>query len=182
MSEKADAKPGPPPGPSPWTLMFLILLTFWMCNRPPDPKLGLQQCGKSLHAIGVALERFRLSSEDQTYPKDLQEAYKGSAPPACPIGGKSTYSAGYQPGSDRRSYLLVCKGDHHQKAGVPSDYPRIAFGPHEAKPAGEESPGQSSSPSPSASATPSPKATGSAQPAPTPAATGKAGATATPNP
>lgn len=181
MSDKAAAgKPDAPPGPSPWTLMLLVMLTFWMCNRPTDPSTGLQQCGKTLHGIGVALERFRLSSDDGLYPKDLAEAYRGSQAPSCPIAKEATYLKGYQPGSDRRAYLLVCKGDHHQQAGVPSDYPRIAFGPHETSSPSEESqsPG---SPSPTPAQSPSPQASPAVLP--TPVVSGSpGGASATPNP
>jgi hypothetical protein len=177
----ASGKPAPPPGPSPWTLMLLVLLTLWMCNRPADPSLGLQQCGQTMHGIGVALEKFRLGSNDQRYPKDLGEAYPGAKPPVCPIAKDSTYQAGYQPNPERTAYLLVCKGDHHQKAGVPSDYPRIAFGPHEAETPSEESQSPSITNSPAPAQTPelspSPTIRATAQPDATPGA-----ASPTPNP
>lgn len=175
MSETAsDGKAQAPPGPSPWTLMLMVLLTLWVCNRPEDPKQGLAVCGKNLHQIGVSLERFRLTAEDGAYPKTLEEAFKSGAVPACPVGGQSTYPSGYRRASDGRSYLLVCQGDHHQAAGVPSDYPRIAFEARETSPAGEESVQQSQPPAspglePKA-VSPSPQASPQASQSPRPSA------------
>lgn len=128
MSDKAAQEP---PKPSIWPLVAMMMLTLWMCNRPADPKHHLEQCGAHLHKIGVDLEKYRLTSDDGLYPAKLEEAYGQNPLPACPSGGKNTYQEGYKPAADRRSYQLVCKGDHHTKAGVPSDYPRIAFGPAE---------------------------------------------------
>lgn len=175
MTDKADGKPSAPPGPSPWTLMLMVLLTLYICKRPADPKLGLDGCGKNLHTIGVALEKFRLSADDRLYPQKLEEVYKDGAISVCPVGGKGTYYAGYQPSADRRSYLLVCKGEHHKTAGVPSDYPRIGYGPHETGTSGEKS---TSAPSPSPAGSPTPQATPESQGPPTPPIP----ASATPNP
>ena len=159
MSDKpAGDKAAQQPGGNPWTLMFLVMLSFWLCTkRPVDPQIGLRDCGKNLHTLGVALEKARLGSDDGLYPAKLEEAMKGQQLPVCPVGKKGTYDAGYQPSADRRSYKLVCKGEHHKPAGVPSDYPRIGFGPHGTPVSGEESAAQGS-PSPVPSASPSPKA------------------------
>lgn len=171
MSDKPAATGGKTdqqPGGNPWTLMFLILLSFWLCTkRPVDPKLGLQDCGKNLHALGVALEKARLGSDDGLYPLKLEDALKGKELPVCPVGKKGTYVAGYQPSADRRSYVLVCKGDHHKEANVPSDYPRIGFGPHETPASGEESAVQGSpSPIPAASPEATPEVQSTASPSP----------------
>lgn len=162
MSDKAAQEP---PKPSIWPLVAMMMLTLWMCNRPADPKHHLEQCGAHLHKIGVDLEKYRLTSDDGLYPAKLEEAYGQNPLPACPSGGKNTYQEGYKPAADRRSYQLVCKGDHHTKAGVPSDYPRIAFGPAEQTPHRKESE-PSGSPSPQATA--SPLATPSPQDSPSP--------------
>ena len=115
-------------------LLPLILVTLYLCtNRPDkDPKYQLDQCGKNLHTIGVALEKDRLLSEDKLYATKLEEVYGKTPVPECPLGGSQSYVEGYQVGSDRSSYLLVCKGDHHVPASVPPDYPRIAFSVEEA--------------------------------------------------
>lgn len=126
MSDKAAAQD--PPKPSIWPLVAMMMLTLWMCNRPADPTTTLKQCGNNLHKIGVELEKARLLSEDGRYPSTLEAAFGKNTVPVCPDGGKNTYTKGYQPSADGTSYLLVCKGDFHSKAGVPSDYPRIAFG------------------------------------------------------
>jgi hypothetical protein len=160
--------------------MLMVLLTLYICKRPPDPNLGLQQCGANLHKIGVALEKFRLSSEDGRYPAKLDEAFKGTSVPACPVGGDEAYLQGYQPGADRLAYLQVCKGSHHKTAGVPLDYPRIAFGPAEAAASGEKSTEQGTVPSALPTATAIPQATPVAGQE-TPKAGVSVPATATPN-
>ena len=102
---------------------------------------------------------------------------KGQQMPICPVGKKGTYVAGYQPSADRRSYLLVCKGDHHKPAGVPSDYPRIGFGPHETPVSGEKSGEESAvqgSPSPVPAASPSPATSPGPAASPKKSPTGKA--------
>lgn len=149
-----------PPKGSVWPLIAMILLTLWMCGRH-NPEADLKQCGEHLHQIGVALEHYRLASDDKLYPKTLEGAFKGKSIPDCKANGSGSYASGYQPSSDRRSYLLVCKGDKHQAAGVPSDYPRIAFGPDEAS-------------LPHALPSPQPQATPSVEATP-PAAQAKAG-------
>lgn len=169
------------PKPSIWPLVAMMMLTLWMCNRPADPKNNLTLCGTHLHKIGVDLEKFRFTSEDGLYPAKLEDAYGQNPLPACPEGGKSSYIEGYKPSADRKSYVLVCKGDHHVKANVPSDYPRIAFGPAEGtehsqvnEPATNPSPGVSASPqvsatpnlSPNPQTSASPKATASPKVAP----------------
>ncbi len=158
MSDKAAAGKGDQPqGGSPWTLLLMVLLTLYICKRP-NPEAQVQACGKHLHQIGVALEKFRYGSDDGLYPKTLAEAFKNGTVPHCNAGGDDSYVNGYQPSADRRSYLLVCKGEGHKDGGLPSDYPRIAFGPHETPPSGEESAVQSvASPTPAAS--PSPQST-----------------------
>ncbi len=143
------------PKPSIWPLVAMMMLTLWMCNRPADPKHHLDQCGAHLHKIGVDLEKYRLTSDDGLYPAKLEEAYGQNPLPACPSGGKNTYKEGYKPNADRHSYQLVCKGGHHTDAGVPSDYPRIAFGPAEQTSHRKESePSPQVSPSPHLSASP----------------------------
>lgn len=153
------------PKPSIWPLIAMMMLTLWMCNRPADPKRNLTQCGTHLHKIGVDLEKFRFTSEDRLYPAKLEDAYGQNPLPACPEGGKGSYTDGYQPSADRTSYVLVCKGDHHVKADVPPDYPRIAFGPAEgAKP----SPTSEAVASPTPGAAVSPQANVSPKLSPTP--------------
>ena len=127
-----------------------------MCNRPSDPKASLQQCGTHLHSVGVELEKFRLSSDDKLYPATLEEVYVNKTIPVCPVGGKNSYKEGYKADSARTSYLLVCKGEYHKEAGVPSDFPRIAFGPAEHGATGSH---PASSPTPQATATPQAVAT-----------------------
>ncbi len=166
MSDKPAAQD--PPKPSIWPLVAMMMLTLWMCNRPNDPKLSLKQCGDHLHTIGVDLEKFRLSSDDKLYPATLEEVYATKTIPVCPVGGKSTYKEGYKADAKRHSYVLVCKGDHHKDAGVPSDYPRIAFGPAEHTPHQEEAQ-PATSPTPQATA--SPQSTASPQISVTPQAT-----------
>lgn len=155
MSDKDAKAAPPPPGGSPWMMMLMILMTFWICQRGQggDPKQQMHLCGVELHKVGVALEKFRFGSEGGLYPKTLAEAFQNKAVPVCPVGGKEAYPNGYQPASDRRSYVQVCKGAHHLQAGVPSDYPRIAFKAPESPAAGEESSPQASPSSP-APATP----------------------------
>lgn len=157
-------------------LLPLILLTTWLCYNKPgkDPKYQMEACGAALHKIGVQLETARLSSDDKLYPKDLKEAYGQEPIPKCPIGGVEAYEKGYTVSADGRSYVLVCKGSHHTDAGLPPDYPRIAFQSTEPSPSGEKSPVQGGKPSIEASPVPqkSPiqKATPSeAGPAPSPA-------------
>lgn len=185
MSDKPAATGGKneqPPAGNPWTLMFLILLSFWLCTkRPVDPKMALQECGKNLHTLGVALEKARLSSEDGLYPAKLEDVMDGQPLPVCPVGKKGTYVAGYQPSADRRSYVLVCKGDHHKAADVPSDYPRIGFGPHETPAPGEESAVQGS-PTPVPAASASPEATPEIKGTPTPGPASPTPASPTPHP
>lgn len=130
-----------PPKGSLWPLVAMILLTFWLCRRQPatDPQVVLRQCADNLHQIGVTLERYRLTSDDGLYPSTLEEAYKGKTLPICKANGDESYKSGYQPSTDRHSYLLVCKGDKHADAGVPSNYPRIAFSVPESPPHDESS-------------------------------------------
>ncbi len=168
-------KPAPnPQKPSIWPLVAMMMLTLWMCNRPADPKLNLEQCGKHLHTVGVDLEKFRLTSDDKLYPATLEEVYVNKTIPVCPVGGKNSYKEGYKADSSRASYLLVCKGEYHKDAGVPSDFPRIAFGPAEHGSSHTES-HPASSPTPQATATPqtaaSPQATASPKISVTPKAT-----------
>jgi hypothetical protein len=133
----ADKKELPPPslGRTLINLLPLIILTWYLCQNKPDkdPNYQLELCGKNLHTIGVALEKDRLLSEKKVYAEDLASLFtNGKTMPECPNGGPETYTEGYQPNSDRTAYVLVCKGNHHSSAGVPSDYPRIAFSVQEA--------------------------------------------------
>lgn len=179
MSESAKEKPAPQ---STWQMMFLLFLAFWLCNRPADPFDQLKTCGGHLHQVGVALEKYRLAVQEHTYPLTLEELYKDKAIPACPSGGKNCYKEGYKPSKDRRSYTLVCKGENHLRAGVPPDYPRIAFGPHEDPAPGEEnSSSAQASPSPGAGATPSLEVQSQSPAPPSPASSGTPLATGTPN-
>lgn len=181
MSDKpAAAKGDKPQGGSPWTLLLMVLLTLYICKRP-NPEAHLESCGRHLHQIGVALEKYRYGSDDGLYPKTLAEAFTANPAPVCPAGGKTSYIDGYQPSADRRSYLLVCKGEGHKESNLPPDYPRIAFGPHENQPSGEEAPVQSvASPTPAAS--PSPQATPVVKTAPAKASPTPAAKSPTPNP
>lgn len=132
----SDKKELPPPtlGRTLLNLLPLIILTWYLCqNRPDkDPNYQLDLCGQNLHKIGVELEKDRLLSESKIYAQDLATLFAKSAVPECPEGGSEAYTQGYQPNPDRTAYLLVCKGSHHSAAGVPSDYPRIAFSVEEA--------------------------------------------------
>lgn len=160
---EAAARPAPTMGRTIWNLLPLILLSLYLCHYSPSkrPSAELHQCGKFLREIGVAIEKDRLLSEDRLYKKDLATVYGEKPIPSCPIGGKDAYLQGYSAAEDARSYLLVCKGAHHKEAGVPSDYPRIAFAIPES-PSSKEEPVQESTPTPSESASPS-----SATPTPT---------------
>jgi hypothetical protein len=188
VSDK-DAKPSDQQAAPPtWPYLIMLLALLYTCNRRGgDPRAQLDACGKNLHTIGATLEKYRLGTDDGLYPKTLEEAFKGKTLPVCPAGHKGTYVAGYSPSPDRRSYLLVCKGDHHKAAGVPSDYPRISFAapepPPDGKsrstpspleepailqpPAAEGSPGQRPSPSVEAAESPLPAGAG-ATPSPSP--------------
>lgn len=171
MSEE-EKKELPPPSlrRTIWNLLPLIVLSLYLCHYSPSkqPVTQLQQCGKHLHDIGVVIEKDRLLSEDKLYNADLKAVYGSKPIPACPVGGKNTYIEGYTVSPDRKSYLLVCKGDHHKDAGVPSDYPRIAFAvpenaSTEEKPAPEQTPAETATP-----------VTGTPTPAVSPEATPKA--------
>ncbi len=176
MSEE-EKKELPPPTlrRTIWNLLPLIVLSLYLCHYSPakEPSAQLEQCGKNLHAVGVAIEKDRLLSEDKLYNTDLKAIYASSPMPACPVGGKDSYPSGYAVSPDRSSYLLVCKGDHHKDAGVPSDYPRIAFAVPEKAPGGEtpapeDTPSEATTPvtaSPTPQVTPdvTPKAVGEAE-------------------
>lgn len=173
---------------NPWTFLLMILLTLWVCQRP-DPRAQMEQCGRQLHLIGVALEKFRLGSEDKLYPRSLEEAYTKGAVPACPAAGGESYRLGYKPSSDLGSYVLTCQGDAHADAGLPPDYPRIAFGPHESRQTGEEeSPSQNASPAASPSQLPAASSSPTVAPSvqtpasPTASASASPGSAPTPNP
>ena len=115
-------------------LLPLMILTWYLCQNRPEqnPEYQLDACSRSLHQVGVALEKDRLLSEDKLYTKEFEKLFDDGKLGICPVGGKESYITGYQPSDDRRSYLLVCKGAHHALASVPSDYPRIAFSVEEA--------------------------------------------------
>ncbi len=146
-------------------LLPLILLTTWLCYNKPgkDPKYQMEACGAALHKIGVQLETVRLTSDDKLYPTNLKQAYGEKEIPGCPLGGVEAYEKGYRLSTDQRSYLLVCSGSHHTDAGLPPDYPRIAFASTEPSPSGEKSPSQDIEPtieaSPVPQATPTQEAT-----------------------
>lgn len=137
-------------------LLPLIIVTWYLCQSRPDQKPGyqLEQCGKNLHTIGVAIEKDRLLSEEKVYNSDLKSIFGKTAVPSCPVGGEESYFEGYKVAPDGKSYVLVCKGKNHTEASVPSDYPRIAFSVAEANgkaPATEEKPDEANSPESSAS-------------------------------
>lgn len=181
-----NAKPELPP-PSLWrtvlNLLPLIILTWYLCQNRPDknPDYQLDLCGKNMHEMGVALEKDRLLSGDLLYNADFSKVFPEGKIPACPVGGDDAYKEGYQVSADRTSYLLVCKGDHHKEAGVPSDYPRIGFSVQEASSNGssdskeedkiepEESPTPAESPQPEQS--PEAQASPELQVSPTPGTT-----------
>lgn len=150
MSDKPE-----PPAPSALRSMIsmlpLILLTTYLCYARPgaDPAAKMKLCGESLHKIGVELEKSRYTSESGTYPKTLKEIFTKTDMPKCPEGGEDSYIDGYSTKDDLKSYVLVCSGAHHKEAGVPSGYPRIAFGVSE--PSGDS---PSAEPSPSVLSTP----------------------------
>lgn len=156
MSDKAKELPPPSLGRTLINLLPLIILTWYLCyNRPDkDPNYQLDLCGQNLHKIGVALEKDRLLSEDKLYAKDIEAVFTSDAGvPACPNGGKDSYIKGYQVTEDRSGYLLVCKGDNHTKAGVPADYPRIAFSVQEATTVEKTGDNPQSSPTPASTPT-----------------------------
>lgn len=134
MSEKAKEVPPQSPMRALINLLPLLILTWYLCQNRPEknPEYQLDVCGRSLHQIGVALEKDRLLSEEKLYTKEFDKLFADGKLAVCPVGGKESYIAGYQPAADHRSYLLVCKGAHHADASVPSDYPRIAFSVEEA--------------------------------------------------
>lgn len=166
-----------------WNLLPLILVALYLCHYSPSkrPAFKLEQCGKHLHEIGVMIEKDRLSSDDKLYGKDLKEIFGQHPIPACPVGGKEAYIEGYQVSPDRRSYLLVCKGDHHKDAGVPSDYPRIAFSIQEADKAENKTSTPDSTATPAASASPVVTGTPGASATPAAATTPVVKASATPH-
>lgn len=191
----SQARPPESAGQAFARLFPLLLLTTLLCYYRPgqDPRFMAKSCGTNLHKISVKLERTRLGSEDKLYPTSLKEAYDKAEIPECPAAGADTYSVGYTASSDRRSYLLVCKGDHHVKAEIPTDFPRVAFSVDEAKgkvaePTPKESPvpvETSSTPGPSAtpepSGTPMATETPSVESTPAPVATPAEQATPAPS-
>ena len=150
MSDK-PAPPEPSALRSMISMLPLLLLTTYLCYARPgaDPGAKMKLCGESLHKIGVELEKAKYTSGDQTYPKTLKEAFGEKDIPKCPEGGNESYIDGYSVKADQKSYILVCSGAHHKEAGVPSGYPRIAFGASERS---NESP--STEPTPAVSGTP----------------------------
>lgn len=130
MGEEAKKELPPPSAARAFINMLpLLILTWYLCNYGPskNPKYLLKTCGQNLHTIGVAIEKDRLISEDKLYNQKLEDIFSKTSLPECPVGGKEAYLNGYTVASDRGSYLLVCKGDHHKAAEVPPDFPRIAF-------------------------------------------------------
>lgn len=158
-------------------LFPLLLLTTLLCYYRPgqDPRFLAKNCGTNLHKISVKLERHRLGSDDKLYPTTLEEAYGKTELPKCPAANKDTYTVGYTASSDRRSYLLVCKGGHHEEAAIPADFPRVAYSVEEAEkmaddPAPKESPVPVSTSTPTLEATPSATASPVAKVTPSPEA------------
>ena len=141
MSEAKEELPAPSLGRAMLNLLPLILVTWYLCNNSPSsrPSYKLETCGSNLHTMGVEIEKSRLMSEDKLYSKTLEDVYGKKALPECPEGGSEAYVEGFKVSEDRSSYTLVCKGDHHKDAEVPSDYPRIAFSVQEAEAAGGDS-------------------------------------------
>lgn len=134
MAEAAKELPPPSPMRTIINLLPLLILTWYLCQNRPDqnPRYQLDQCGAHLHTLGVALEKDRLLSPDKLYNKELTSVLPEDKMPECPVGGKESYLEGYKVNGDRTAYTLVCKGEHHKAASVPSDYPRIAFSVQEA--------------------------------------------------
>jgi hypothetical protein len=156
MSKEAAQAPPPTLMRTMLNLLPLIIVTLYLCqNRPDkDPKYVLDQCAQQLHKIGVSIEKDRLLSEAKLYNTGLKEIFGKHPIPACPEGGEDSYINGYTVAGDKRSYLLVCKGDHHVSASVPSDFPRIAFSVEEAEGNGAAKDDQDTGTKPASSPTP----------------------------
>ena len=135
MSDESKQAPPPSAARAFINMLPLLILTWYLCAHGPDknPKYRLDACGRNLHKIAVAIEKDRLTSEDKLYNPKLEAVFGKTEIPECPDGGKESYLNGYTVSSNRTSYLLVCKGDHHTKAEVPPDFPRIAFSVEEAQ-------------------------------------------------
>lgn len=106
----------------------------------PMPQGQLTACKSNLKNIGTAMEMYASDNQGQC-PKTLEAltpSYLKSLP-ECPSAGKQTYASSYQvkrkavptdktnnkmpTGLSSDDYTVFCQGDHHSKAGLPTDYP-----------------------------------------------------------
>ena len=92
-----------------------------------DPQSDLEQCCTNVSNLSTALEMYAFDN-DGAYPESLAQLTDESyllRIPECPAAGQDTYSSTYTSGTDPDSYAFCCRGNHHQAAGIGTDYPRI---------------------------------------------------------
>ncbi len=101
------------------------MLTDAGLSTNPD-EIAFNECRENLKKISVGLKLYSADHKG-TYPKKLSEISPDPRyldfVPTCPSASKDTYTSGYQPSRDLKSYKVCCLGHNHKSLMIKEDNP-----------------------------------------------------------
>lgn len=101
------------------------MLTDAGLSTNPD-EISFNECRENLKKISVGLKLYSADHKG-TYPKKLSEISPDPRyldfVPTCPAASKDTYTSGYQPSKDLKSYKVCCFGHNHKSLMIKENNP-----------------------------------------------------------
>lgn len=89
-------------------------------------EISFNECRENLKKISVGLKLYSADHKG-TYPKKLSEISPDPRyldfVPTCPSASKDTYTSGYQPSKDLKSYKVCCFGHNHKSLMIKENNP-----------------------------------------------------------
>lgn len=89
-------------------------------------EISFNECRENLKKISVGLKLYSADHKG-TYPKKLSEISPDPRyldfVPTCPSASKDTYTSGYQPSRDLKSYKVCCLGHNHKSLMIKENNP-----------------------------------------------------------
>ncbi len=89
-------------------------------------EISFNECRENLKKISVGLKLYSADHKG-TYPKKLSEISPDPRyldfVPTCPAASKDTYTSGYQPARDLKSYKVCCFGHNHKSMMIKENNP-----------------------------------------------------------
>ena len=101
------------------------MLTDAGLSTNPD-EISFNECRENLKKISVGLKLYSAEHKG-IYPKKLSEISPDPRyldfVPTCPAASKDTYTSGYQPSKDLKSYKVCCFGHNHKSLMIKENNP-----------------------------------------------------------